>query len=83
MYNVEWTHFVYADSAALIIAMMICMCRKNKFALGLRLTSSFVLATGVWGYIDYAIKYLGYIESDPRLAKAFRPYSIYKNPIPG
>ena len=83
MYNVEWTHFVYADSAALIIAMMICMCRKNKFALGLRLTSSFVLATGVWGYIDYAIKYLGYIESDPRLAKAFRPYSIYQNPIPG
>ncbi len=83
MYNIEWTYFVYTDAAVLIIAMLVCMCRKKKFALGLRLISTFVLATGVWGYFDYVIKYLGYIETDPRFAKAFRPYSIYQNPIPG
>ena len=83
MYNEYWTYFVYVDAAALIIAMLLNSCRKNLFKLGVRLTSSFVLATGVYGTIAYVVKVLVTMQTDMEEAKVLRAASVYDNPIPG
>lgn len=82
MYEPVWTYFMYVDAAALIISMLIYIGRKEQFELGLRITSMFVLVTGLWGYIDYAIRIVTLYHADKLLIKGWRPFSVYQNPIP-
>lgn len=82
LHNPEWTYFVYVDAAVLLISMIIYVCKKELFDLGLRLTSLLVLLTGVWGYIDYIKLAFEYINKDRAYVLSYRPFSIYMNPIP-
>lgn len=83
MYNEYWTYYVYVDAAALIIAMLLNTCRNKQFELGVRLTSAFVLATGIYGIIAYVVKVLFTLQIDREKAMVLRAYSVYENPIPG
>lgn len=83
MYNTEWIYFVYVDAAALVISMLLYACRKEKFEIGLRLSSMFVLVTALWGNIDYMVRAVMYHPTFNDLAtREWRICSIYQNPIP-
>ena len=83
MYSTEWIYFVYVDAAALVISMLLYACRKEKFEIGLRLSSMFVLITALWGNIDYLVRAIKYHPTFNDLAtREWRICSIYQNPIP-
>lgn len=67
--------FLYIDVAALIIASILYICKRECFELGIHMLSCFVLLTGAYGYVSYLrnVKDIGWL---------YRPYSIYGNPIP-
>ena len=83
MYDTEWIYFVYVDAVVFLISMLLYACRKDKFEFGLRISSMFVLTTGIFGNIDYIIRFImNHPTYDDLATREWRISSIYQNPIP-
>ena len=66
-----------------VSSMALNTARKDRFELGLRISSMFVLMTGIWGNLDYIIRFIMYHPTYEDLAtREWRISSIYQNPIP-
>lgn len=80
--HADWIDFIYIDALVLVVAMFAFAVRREPFELGIRITSFVVLLTGMWGYIHYVLNTMALYQTDVDYARAWRPYSVYGNPIP-